>query len=415
MSDVNDFLYKELLNLPFNLYKIISEYIATNKNEKVAFVGGYLRDLLIWKIHKGKKFKPIDLDIVVEGSAINLAIFIKKNIKNVELCLIKEFNLYKTIEVNVNNLKIDIASAREEIYPSPGFNPIIKDSNILDDLKRRDFTINTLAFEISTKELIDIHNGLNHIRAKKLHLLHNESIKDDPSRLLRCAKYSSRLGFRLDENSLKQAQKFIFEWPWDVFNVDSKRKIPPGISIRLRMELSEIIRHDNLSKIIKILHEWQVLSIINEDITLNTKFIRGLHWVQRLNGKPILYLTKDSKSLESLGERLFLNTKDLKIIQDYFLIKNKLIKKEEKFLNFSPSNWTEFIEEKNLDLETVKLIIGDGGRFWRHFLRWLITYRNIKSDKNGKLLKEEGWKPGKEMGDELKRLRYIEIDNLRKH
>ena len=45
----------------------------------------------------------------------------------------------------------------------------------------------------------------------------------------------------------------------------------------------------------------------------------------------------------------------------------------------------------------------------------LITYRYIKSDKNGKILKEEGWKPGKEMGDELKRLRFIQIDNLRKH
>ena len=78
MSDLDDFLYKELLNLPFNLFEIISEYIAINKNEKVAFVGGYLRDLLIWQIHKGKKLKPIDLDIVVEGSAINLAIFIKK-------------------------------------------------------------------------------------------------------------------------------------------------------------------------------------------------------------------------------------------------------------------------------------------------------------------------------------------------
>ena len=85
------------------------------------------------------------------------------------------------------------------------------------------------------------------------------------------------------------------------------------------------------------------------------------------------------------------------------------------FHNFTPSNWTNFIEEKNLDPETIKLIICDGGRFWRHFLRWLIIYRNIKSDKNGKELKEEGWKPGKEMGDELKRLRFIQIDNLRKY
>ena len=47
------------------------------------------------------------------------------------------------------------------------------------------------------------------------------------------------------------------------------------------------------------------------------------------------------------------------------------------------------IEENNLDPDTVKLIISDGGRFWRQFLRWLLIYRFIKSDKTGeKLIKK---------------------------
>ena len=82
-------------------------------------MGGYIRDLLITKFHSKVFSKPLDIDIVIEGSSIALAKFIKKNISNVDLCLIKEFNLYNTVELNINDLKIDIASSRKEIYSSP--------------------------------------------------------------------------------------------------------------------------------------------------------------------------------------------------------------------------------------------------------------------------------------------------------
>ena len=80
----------------------------------------------------------------------------------------------------------------------------------------------------------------------------------------------------------------------------------------------------------------------------------------------------------------------------------------------TPSNWTEFIETKNLDEETVKLLICNGGSFWKSFFKWLFIYKFIKSKKSGEFLKSEGWQPGKKMGDEIKRLRYIEIDKIKK-
>ena len=188
MEKYDLYLYEELLNIPYKLYSLINEYIELNKNVKIAFVGGYIRDLLIKRIHKLNSINPIDLDLVIEGSAISLAKFIKKNIKDVEICLIKEFEIYNTVELNINNLKIDIASAREEIYEAPGLNPIVKESTILQDLKRRDISINAIAFEISTRQIYDLFEGINHIKKKEIHLLHKNSISDDPSRLLRCAK-----------------------------------------------------------------------------------------------------------------------------------------------------------------------------------------------------------------------------------
>jgi len=415
MEEYETYIHEELLNIPFKLYSLINEYIAINKNVKIAFVGGYIRDLLINKIHKLKSITPLDIDLVIEGSAISLAKFIKKNIKDVEICLIKEFEIYNTVELNINNLKIDIASAREEIYESPGLNPVVKETTILQDLKRRDISINAIAFEIPTKQIHDLFEGINHIKKKEIHLLHKNSIKDDPSRLLRCAKYSSRLNFKITQSSLAQSQQTIKSWPWIYKYKKNKFVFPPGISIRIRMELSEIIKFDNLSKIISKLNSWRVIALLNRDIKINHQFTRGLHWIKKLNGNEILFLIKDSTSDELLFERLYINKKDRKIINEYKVIKSKFEKDIEKFKYFSASNWTAFIEDNNLDPETIKLLISDSLLFWRELLRWLLFYRFIKSSKNGKILKEEGWEEGKNIGDEIKRLRYINIDNYSKH
>ena len=155
MNDISGYLNSALLKIPFNLFNIISQYIESNINVKVAIVCGYIRDLLITKIHKNTFFNPLDIDIVTEGSSVDLAKFIKKNVSNVELCLIKEFEIYDTVELNINNLRIDIASARKENYEAPGLNPIVKHASIEEDLKRRDFSINAIAFEFSKQEIYD--------------------------------------------------------------------------------------------------------------------------------------------------------------------------------------------------------------------------------------------------------------------
>ena len=142
MDTLNSYLYAELKNTPFNLFKILTNYLEIHKDIKVAFVGGYIRDLLIKKFHSNLILKSPDFDLVIQGSSLSLARFIKKNIKNVKICLIKEFELYNTVEINIDNIKIDIASAREEKYLAPGLNPAVFDSSIEDDLKRRDFSIN---------------------------------------------------------------------------------------------------------------------------------------------------------------------------------------------------------------------------------------------------------------------------------
>ena len=412
MNDISDYIQGELIKTPFNLYNLITKYIEFNNNIKVAFVGGYIRDLLIRKFHKKSFSEPVDIDLVIEGSSISLAKFIKKNIVNVDLCLIKEFNLYNTVEININDYKIDIASARKEIYSAPGLNPKVTKSTIEEDLKRRDFTINSIAFEVSTRKIYDLYEGISDIKSKRLNLLHSKSISDDPSRLIRCAKYASRFDFNISNNSLKQSQETVKRWPWKSSETHQKMIYPPALGIRIRMELAEICKQDNLNNVISIIDKWEVISILNENIKVDKRFLRGLNWIKKLNGNYMLYLVKDSEDLETACQRFLLNSSEIKILKDYLNIKKILKTNQKKFNHFSPSSWTEFIENKNLNIETVKLLICEGGPHWRNLFKWLFIYKFIKSKKNGETLKKEGWIQGKEIGTEIKRLRYLEIDKL---
>ncbi|MCR8539605.1 MAG: CCA tRNA nucleotidyltransferase [Prochlorococcus marinus CUG1439] len=415
MNDISEYIHGELIKIPFNLYNLITKYIESHNNTKVAFVGGYLRDLLVSKFHKKSFSEPVDIDLVIEGSSISLAKFIKKNIVNVEICLIKEFHLYNTVEININDYKIDIASARKEIYSAPGVNPIVTNSTIKEDLKRRDFTINSIAFEVSTRKIFDLYGGISDIKSKKLNLLHSNSISDDPSRLIRCAKYASRLDFNISRNSLKQSQETVKQWPWRSSATHQKMIFPPALGIRIRMELAEIYKHDNLNNVISIIDKWEIISILNENIKVDKRFLRGLKWIKSLNGNYILFLLKDAENLEKACQRFLINHSEKKILEDYLNIKKKLKTKEDKYKNYSASSWTEFIENRNLDDETVKLLICDGGPYWRNLFKWLFIYKSIKSKKDGETLKKEGWEPGKEMGKEIKRLRYLEIDKLHRN
>ena len=83
MNDISAYINSAILKIPFNLFNIISQYIELNSSVKVAIVGGYIRDLLITRFHEKKFFNPFDIDIVIEGSSVDLAKFIKKNVSNV--------------------------------------------------------------------------------------------------------------------------------------------------------------------------------------------------------------------------------------------------------------------------------------------------------------------------------------------
>ena len=149
---------------------------------------------------------------------------------------------------------------------------------------------------------------------------------------------------------------------------------PPALGIRIRMELAEICKHDNLTDVISIIHKWEIISILNENIKVDKRFLRGLNWIKKLKGNYMLYLLKDSEELEKACQRFLVNNSEKKILEDYLNIKKILNTNPKNFNHFSPSSWTEFIEDRNLNDETVKLLICDGGPHWRNLFKCCLLY-----------------------------------------
>jgi tRNA nucleotidyltransferase (CCA-adding enzyme) len=100
---------------------------------------------------------------------------------------------------------LDLISARSETYPRPGALPVVKCGTLTDDLRRRDFTINTLALRLDGKhfgELRDDLAGLDDLEKGLVRALHPRSYIDDPTRILRAIRYEQRYGFRIAEDDL---------------------------------------------------------------------------------------------------------------------------------------------------------------------------------------------------------------------
>ena len=179
--------------------------LADKFGYEIFLIGGIVRDLIMNNNIK-------DIDIAVQGDAVNFAIFLKENL-NCEILNIQE-NL-KTAKVKfLNGVVIDFASTREEKYSESGKLPIAYNfgCKLENDVKRRDFTINTLALKLTGEgkfSLVDYFDGYSDIQNKKIRILHNKSFVDDPSRIIRALKFKERFDFELEAETASLMQEYL--------------------------------------------------------------------------------------------------------------------------------------------------------------------------------------------------------------
>jgi tRNA nucleotidyltransferase (CCA-adding enzyme) len=155
-------------------------------------VGGSVRDILLG-------LPALDLDIVLEGDAIQLAHALKNRYGG-ELTLHTKFRT--ATWQPPEGPPLDLITARRETYPEPAALPDVSPSSLADDLARRDFSINTLALRLVDEALLDLHNAQSDLVSGLIRALHPQSFLDDPTRLYRAVRYETRYRFKLAPDTL---------------------------------------------------------------------------------------------------------------------------------------------------------------------------------------------------------------------
>ncbi len=165
--------------------------LADEYGFEVYIIGGYVRDYFLQR-------ERYDFDFTVVGNSIEFAKIVAKKYNS----KIVTYEAFQTAMVPIGGQKIEFVGTRKEVYKKSSRNPIVEIGSLEDDIKRRDFTVNTLAASINNNrfgEVIDLYNGLQDLQDKILRtpLDPKVTFSDDPLRMLRAARFASQLGFEL--------------------------------------------------------------------------------------------------------------------------------------------------------------------------------------------------------------------------
>jgi tRNA nucleotidyltransferase (CCA-adding enzyme) len=167
--------------------------VARAKGLTVFLVGGAVRDLT-----SGSPVR--DLDVVVQGNAHKL----KKDIEKEGGLISGETEAGQALFVRFpGGVRMEIGSTLTATFPKPG-KPVVKSANILEDLRRRDFTANAMALSLNPGSyglLMDPLNGVADIENRELRLVSNYGFIEDPVRMIRAARFMARLGWTLEERT----------------------------------------------------------------------------------------------------------------------------------------------------------------------------------------------------------------------
>jgi tRNA nucleotidyltransferase (CCA-adding enzyme) len=165
--------------------------VALEGEGAVYVVGGAVRDLLLGR-------RPRELDFVVEGDAVAVA---KRAARRLGGSVVVH-DRFGTATVDAPEATFDLAAARRERYERPGALPDVElGASLQEDLARRDFTVNAIALHLTDGALTCQAGAREDLAARRLRVLHDGSFRDDPTRLLRLARYAARLGFEPDPHT----------------------------------------------------------------------------------------------------------------------------------------------------------------------------------------------------------------------
>jgi tRNA nucleotidyltransferase (CCA-adding enzyme) len=211
----------------------------------VYLTGGTVRDLIT-----GASLR--DLDFTVEGNPSKIVHELEKGGAKI----ISEDDKLRSAEINfAGDCEGSIAAARDDHYVRPGTRPELRWSTIMEDLRRRDFSLNAIAISLNPASrglLLDPTNGLSDIERGEVRALTIHSFTNQPVRLLRVLRAAARMGFKLESRTQ--------EW----FDLAIERELHHTIAPEeAGSELRAVAREERPAVVLKDWEEHDLLEVIH--------------------------------------------------------------------------------------------------------------------------------------------------------
>jgi len=386
-------LAERLRSEPLDLVRIAGE-IAERSGYGLYLVGGAVRDLLLGQAN-------LDLDLVVEGDAVELARALQRQAGGEVLTHLR----FGTAKLRRGDLLIDLATARAESYEHPGALPTVRPSTIVDDLARRDFTINAMAIHLDASNfgrLVDPFGGQEDLSRKRVRVLHDNSFVDDATRMLRAVRYEQRFDFRLEpatERLLRRDVSMLHTVSGD----------------RTRHEVELILREPCPEKALARAEGLGLLAQIHPSL-------RGNGWVAekfrtaRATAHPpalglylsILVYHFTDQEVEDLATALKLPGATARVIRDSVRLRQSLHALETPEL--SPSTAYRFLEDYSPTSILACAIASDSPLVQTRLKLYLDRWRHVKPSLDGQALQRMGIPPGPRIGRMLRALLEARLD-----
>ncbi len=272
LTDHTLIIYELEKSIEFYNWGFILSYLP----EGSFLVGGYIRDIILGRI-PSKIDIDIDIDIVVPSNAIEVGKKISEKFRG-KLIVLDEKR--EVVRIIFNNISIDIANQLSK--------------TIEGDLKRRDFSINSIAFLLDKKLLFDPLNGIKDIEISLIRTYSETNLIEDPLRILRCFRFVSELQFNIESKLTTLIKKY-------------KGSICLVANERINYEIQRIITGVNAIQSITFIKKFEIFGIqeIYEDtsfLDLNKINYEHLNQRERKQFLPLFFLSQilDKVSLERL-------------------------------------------------------------------------------------------------------------------
>jgi tRNA nucleotidyltransferase (CCA-adding enzyme) len=360
--------------------------LAAESEANVYLVGGAVRDVI-----SGMPIR--DLDFAVEG---NPARIVRELEKGGAKILAEDDTLRSYELVLAGDVDASVSAAREEVYTRPGAKPETRFSSIMDDLRRRDFSINAIAISLNPNSrglLLDPTNGLADLERHEIRALSIHSFTNQPVRLLRALRYEARMGFKMETRTK--------EW----FSLAIERELQQTISPEdSGSELRQVAREEKPAAILKSWEAQDLLEIVHPILGKRHPDYEAIHRIFRVRedllsagmrprlfapvAVAILGRLKDGERKSVLG-RMSLASSEMRAVQDLEEETLKVVKILASSKTAAPRDAYSYLEKAPLDLLAYILAESSNGKAVGKIKTYLGKWRPLRQALPGVALELE--------------------------